>query len=141
MKVVLLKDIRGTGRAGAAITVADGHALNFLIPRGMAALATPTNLKQAEQKTAQLADERALASKLIAERMAALAQERIVFTKKANELGHLYDGLDAKEIAEKTQLPVDAISLEKPIKEIGEFEIPVSQGENFGKISIVIEAE
>lgn len=141
MKVVLLKDVRGTGRAGSAVTVADGHAMNFLIPRGMAALATATTLKFAETKSKQIEEERMLASKLITDRLAALAEDRIVFTKKANELGHLYDALDAKEIAEKTQLPVDAISLDRPLKEVGTFEVPVAAGDAFGSLTVVIEAE
>ncbi len=64
-----------------------------------------------------------------------------MITKKANEKNHLYDAVDADEIAAATKLPVEAIKLEKPIKEVGEFEIPVAMGESFGTIKIAIEAE
>ncbi|KND47408.1 MAG: ribosomal protein L9 [Parcubacteria bacterium C7867-004] len=141
MKVVLLKDVKNMGRAGSIIECSDGHALNFLMPRRMAAPATATNVKQAEMRAQQTIDRKELDVKLIEERLAALAEEKTVITKKANDKGHLYDAVDAREIAKAANLPVEAISLEKPIKELGEFEIPVAIGESFGKLTIVIAAE
>lgn len=141
MKVVLLKDVKNTGRAGAVVNCADGHAQNFLIPRGMAALATPANLKQAELRLKQDSDRKELDVKLIQDRLSALSEERIVILKKANEKGHLYDAVDAADVAKATDLPVDAIKIEKPFKELGTYDVPVSLGESFGKLSITIEAE
>ncbi len=141
MKVVLLKDVRDMGRAHSVHEVSDGHALNFLIPRKLAVLATSQNLKLAETKQKQVLEKRALDHTLVAERLAALAEEKIMITKKANEQGHLYDGVDAAEIAEAAALPEDAIKLEKSIKELGTHEIPVMVGESFGKIVIEIVAE
>lgn len=141
MKVVLLKDVKNTGRAGSVIECSDGHAINMLIPRGLAVVATPANLKIAELRTKQYADQKALDTKLIENRLNALAEGRIVIVKKANELGHLYDGVDAAEIAAATELPEEVIKLEKPIKELGEFAIPVAMGATFGSIVIFIEAE
>lgn len=141
MKVVLLKDVKDTGRAGSVIECSSGHALNFLIPRGMAAPATPANLKQAELRAKQSIDRKELDVKLVEQRLASLAEGSIAIVKKANEKGHLYDAVDAAEIAKATDLPEDAIRLEKPIKDLGTFEIPVSVGETFGKISITVTAE
>ncbi len=141
MKVVLLKDVKNMGLAGSVQDVTDGHAINLLIPRKLAVLATPAAMKRAEGMAAQDATRRELDAKLISERLEALAQERIVITKKANEQGHLYDAVDAKVIAAATQLPVDSIHIEKPFKELGTFEVPVAYGKDFGKLSIVIEAE
>lgn len=141
MKVVLLKDVKNTGRAGTVIECSDGHALNFLIPRGMAAPATAANLKQAEARLKQRAQTKELDAKLISDRLNALADGRIVITKKANEQGHLYDGVDAADIAAATELPEEAIKLEKPIKELGDFAVPVAMGADFGSIRVHIEAE
>jgi large subunit ribosomal protein L9 len=141
MKVVLLKDVKNTGLAGAVIDCSDGHGQNFLIPRGLAALATPTNIKQAELRSKQDIDRKELDVKLIQDRLSALSQEKTVIIKKANEKGHLYDAVDAADIAKATNLPVEAIKLEKPFKEIGTFDVPVSLGESFGKLSISIETE
>ena len=141
MKVVLLKDVKKTGRAGEVVECSDGHAQNFLIPRGMAALATPANMKRAELAKAQDAGRKALDAKLIEERLAALASEPVIIRKKANDKGHLYDAVDATDIAQAANIPEDAISLEKPFKEVGTFEVPVAFGESFGKLSITVEAE
>jgi large subunit ribosomal protein L9 len=140
MKVVLLKDVKNLGRAGSVQNVSDGHALNLLIPRKLAVLATPAAMKKAETVAAAANAKRDLDAKLIADRIAALAEGRVVITKKANEQGHLYDGVDAKDIAEATQLPVDAIDLDRPIKEAGEHDIPVAYGANFGTVRIAVEA-
>lgn len=141
MKVVLMKDIKGTGKAHTVVDVKDGFALHSLIPKGLAVAATTQTLKQADIRAKKAEADREIQAKLVEERLAALAETKLTFTKKANEQGHLYDGLDAKEIAEKAQIPADAIQLEKAIKELGTFEIPVSIGEQFGKFSVEVVAE
>lgn len=141
MKVVLLKDVRDMGRAHSVHEVSDGHALNFLIPRKLAVAATGANLKFAEAKQKQVVEKRVLDKKLVEERIAALADGKITIAKKANEQGHLYDGVDAAEIAAAAELPEDAIQLPKSIKELGTHEVPVAVGEEFGKITIEIVAE
>lgn len=147
MKVILIKDVKGVGRAHEEIEVADGHALNFLIPKGLAISATPSAIKEAELRRKQKTDRVALDATLLAQNISALAEARIVIRVKANEKGHLYDAVGEPEIikAAKEQahidIPEDAIKLEKPIKELGIFDVPVSAGEAFGKFSITIESE
>lgn len=141
MKVILTKDIKGTGRAHTVVDVKDGHALNLLIPRGHAVPATPAAMKHAETHAKRADEQRALSAKIVEERLAALAEGKVTFVKKANEKGHLYDAVDAAEIAEKANLPVDAIRIEKPFKELGEHEVAVAVGEQFGKFTIEIVAE
>jgi len=141
MKVVLTKDIRDVGRAHSVIEVADGHALNFLFPRKLAVPASASAVQHAEMRQKQVIDRKELDVKLITARVVALAEGRTTITKKANEQGHLYDGVDAAEIAAATELPEEVIKLEKPIKELGTFEIPVAGVEAFGTISIDIVAE
>ncbi len=141
MKIVLLKDVKNMGKAGTAHDVSDGHALNMLIPRGMAVLATGTTLARAEGIAKKDSDRKELEAKLISERLSALAEEKIVIIKKANEKGHLYETVGTSEIALVTKLPEEAIKLEKPIKELGTFDVAVSFGSDFGKISVTVEAE
>jgi len=141
MKVVLLKDVRDIGRAHTTVDVSDGHALNFLIPRKLAVPATSSALKQAAVRVQAVVDRKELDVKLVEERLAALAEETVTIAKKANEQGHLYDGVDAKEIAEAAKLPEEVIRIEKPFKELGTFEVPVSYGDAFGKFSIAVVAE
>jgi len=147
MKVILLKDVRGVGRAHEEVTTADGHALNFLIPKKLAIAATPVAMREAETRRKQATDRSALDTALVAQNIASLAEARIVIKAKANEKGHLYDAVGADDIQRaakeqvRVELPEDAIKLEKPIKELGTFDVPVSAGEVFGKFSITIEAE
>lgn len=147
MKVILMKDVKGVGRAHEEILAADGYALNFLIPKKLAVAATEAAKRGAELRRKQTSDRSVLDAALLAQNVASLAGARIVIRVKANEKGHLYDAVGESEIlaAAKEQVRVDlpegAIRLEKPIKEIGTFDVPVAVGELFGKFSITIEAE
>ena len=140
MKVILQRDVKGMGRAHEVIETSDGHALNFLIPQKLAVPATAGAQKTAEGRRAKAKERGEVATKLIEERLAYLGQNTITVQKKANEQGHLYDALDAKELAELAQLPVEAIRIEKPFKELGTVEVPVAVGDGFGSFSVVIEA-
>ncbi len=147
MKIVLTKDVKGIGSEHDTVDVADGHALNYLIPKGFAKAATPQARKEAELRLKQKADRSALDASLLAQNISALAEARIVIRAKANEKGHLYDAVGEREIvqAAKEQAHVDisedSIKLEKPIKALGTFAIPVATANTFGKFSITIEAE
>jgi large subunit ribosomal protein L9 len=147
MKIILTKDVKGIGRAHEEITAADGYALNYLIPKKLAVAATPVAKKEAETRRKQAVDRSLLDTALIAQNIAALAEARIVIKAKANEKGHLYDAVGANDILQavkeqaRIELPIDAIRLEKPIKELGTFDVPVSASGAFGKFAITIEAE
>lgn len=147
MKVILTKDVKGIGRAHDAVEAKDGHALNYLIPSKLAIPATPTAVKEAEYRRKQVTDRVAIDSALLTQNIAALAEARIVIKMKANEKGHLYDTVGESDISRAVKeqahidLPEDAIKLEKPIKELGAFDIPVATADTFGKFSITIESE
>lgn len=147
MKVILQRDVKDMGRTHDVVEAKDGFALNFLIPKKLAIPATPSALKEAEFRQKQVKERKTLDAKLLAQNIAALAEARIVIKAKANEKGHLYDAVGETEIVNaakesaRIDLPEDAIKLEKPIKELGTFNIPVSAGETFGSFSITVEAE
>ncbi len=147
MKVILTRDVKGVGRAHDEVTAADGYALNFLIPKKFAVAATEVAKKEAETRRKQATDRTALDTALLAQNIATLADAKIVIKAKANEKGHLYDAVGDSDIraAAKEQarvdLPEDAIKLEKPLKALGTFDVPVASGDVFGKFSITIEAE
>lgn len=147
MKVILTKDVKGIGRAHEEVTVADGYALNYLIPKKLSIAATPTARQEAETRRKQTVDQSALETALLAQNIQSLADANIVIKMKANEKGHLYNAVGEKEICEaaKSQahidLPSDIIKLEKPIKEVGVFTVPVATAHTFGKFSITVEAE
>ncbi len=147
MKVILIKDVKGIGRAHETVEAKDGHALNYLIPKKLAIPATPTAMKEAELRRRQAVDRTAIDSELLAQNISALVEARIVIRVKANEKEHLYDAVGKLDIAKAAKeqahidLPEDAIALEKPIKKLGTFDIPVATKDTFGKFSITIEAE
>ncbi len=125
MKVILLKDIKGTGKKGDILNASDGHARNYLLPRGLAKEATDGNVKELEHQNAskekRAAEELAEAKKLASE------IEKIVvqFKTKAGEGGRLFGSITNKDIAEelksKHQLDIDKkkIALEQPIRTLG----------------------
>lgn len=147
MKIILLKDVKGIGRAGESVEAKDGHALNYLIPKKLAVAATPAAIKEAELRRKQTEELAKIGAALLSQNVSELAEARIVIKVKANEKGHLYDAIGESDIsrAAKEQahidIPEEAIRLEKPLKELGTFDIPVAAAESFGKFSITIEAE
>ncbi len=147
MKVVLTKEVRNTGHAHDTVEVADGHALNFLIPKKFAVRATPAAVRAAEVRKAKASADQQVQEQLLVQNLETLAEARIVITMKANEKGHLYDAVGVPEILvavkEQTtvELPQDVVRIEHPFKEVGTHDVPVARGESFGKFSIIIEAE
>ena len=147
MKVILIKDVKGLGRAHEEVTTADGYALNCLIPKKLAIAATAVAMKEAETRRKQVVDRSSVDAALLTQNIAALVEARVVIKMKANEKGHLYDAVDTADISKAAKeqahidLPEEVIKLEKPIKELGTFEIPVASAETFGKFSITVEAE
>lgn len=147
MKVVLIKDVRNIGRAHETVEAKDGYALNYLIPKKLAVAATSGALREAGARQRKVEVKRELEASLIAQNIAALADARIVIRAKANEKKHLYDAVGEREILAavkeqaRVELPEGAVKLEKPIKELGAYTIPVSAGETFGSFSIIVEAE
>lgn len=147
MKVILTKDVKNIGYAHEVVTVSDGYALNFLLPKKFAEYATPSATKAAIIRKGKADSDKALQEQLLAQNIETLAEKNITFTMKANEKGHLYNAVGVQEILDTVheqahvELPKDAIRLEHPIKEIGEHNIPLAHGKLFGKFSITINAE
>jgi large subunit ribosomal protein L9 len=147
MKVILIKDVKDMGRAYEEVTTSDGYALNYLIPKKLAIAATPVARQQAETRRKQVVDRSTIDAALLTQNIAALAEARIVVKAKANEKGHLYNAVGESEIAKAAKeqahidLPESVIKLEKPIKELGTFDIPVASADTFGKFQVTVEAE
>lgn len=131
MKVLLLKDVAELGDAGEIYAVAGGYARNYLMPRGLAVLATKGAMKQAEEiKEAGL--RRRARERANAEAQAhVIAGKRLVFAANAGENDRLYGSVTAAEIAEKlgevAGFEVDRrrIELEHPIRDLGIHEVSI----------------
>jgi len=147
MKVILLKDVAKLGRKYDTKDVSSGHALNLLIPQGLAISATTEAVKRIEVLKAQTEGERKVHEDLLVMNVKGLDGITLNVSGKANEKGHLFAGLHreaiAEEIFKQTKLQVDPsfIQLEHPLKEIGEHVIEVKGGGKSAKFKVVIEAK
>lgn len=126
MKVLLIKDVYKLGRAGDVKKVADGYGRNFLIPQGMAVLATEGALKQAERIRQKAADARALLNEEMGVVAEALAKLQLSFGARAGETGKLYGSITTQDVAtaisEKTRFEVKKQQVDmQPIRNLGEF--------------------
>lgn len=100
MKIILTENIKGLGRIGEVKEVKSGYAVNFLVPRNMAILATSENLKKVESlKKAR--EERVIAElEKMKEVAGKLKNIRITVEAKADEKGHLYAAVTSEKISE-----------------------------------------
>lgn len=124
MKVLLIKDVYKLGRAGDIKKVADGYGRNFLIPQGLAVLATPGTLKQAERIRSQAEIRRAALNEELKDMAARINGLRLNFFAKAGDTGKLYGSITAEDIAkavqEKTRYEVRRQQIEmQPIRNLG----------------------
>ncbi len=132
MKVILKQDVKSQGKKGDLINVSDGYARNYLLPKGLAILATPQTLndlegkKGAEQYKRNLEEQKATN---IAER---LKEIKVSFKAKAGKEGKLFGSITSKDVAEalKAQFNIDVdkrkIDLPDGIKTCGIREVKVT---------------
>ena len=148
MKVILQQDVKGQGKKGQLIEASDGYALNFLLPRKLAILATPENVNTMKmQDKARKAQE--AAEKAEAEAVAAKLREITVkVTAKAGSGGRLFGAVTSKEIADslKAQQGIDIaktkIVQDEPIKSFGTYELKVKLGyEVSGTLKVMVTEE
>lgn len=130
MKVLLLKDVYKLGHAGEVKRVADGYGRNYLLPQGLAVLATPGALKQAERIRAEAAARRqALNRELsaVAERLQGVV---LTFAAKASETNKLYGSISPQMIAEALSAKIGSEIHRRqvdtqPLRALGEFKVPI----------------
>ena len=130
MKVILIDEIRGLGGRGDVVTVKDGYARNYLIPKKLAREATPGNLKSVEQerkKWALLAQEEKTKAQKAAESVQGI---KVTIQKRVGESGQLFGSVTANDIADALEakgIDVDKrrIELTHPIKTIGTHDVDV----------------
>ncbi len=125
MKILLLKDVYKLGRAGDVKKVADGYGRNYLLPKGLAVLATPGALKQAEHIRAQATVRRAQLNQEMGSVAEVLSKVVLAFPSKAGETGKLYGSITSQMIADaikaKTGISVERHQIDiEPIRTLGE---------------------
>ena len=126
MKVLLIKDVYKLGRAGDVKKVADGFGRNFLLPQGMAVLATVGALKQVEHIRAKATSRRSELNNEMSGLAGQLEGLIVTFPAKAGETGKLYGSITsamvADELTKKVGQTVDRHVVElQPIRTLGDF--------------------
>ncbi len=147
MKVILIENVPGLGSMGEIKEVATGYARNYLIPKGLAVVATPSSIQEwkarLEARAAREAREAQQAAEL-AERMSSLT---LTFHAKAGPTGRLYGSVTTAEIAEKLEqelgVPIDRRKiLSDPLREIGEHTVAVRLAHGVeAQVRVVVEPE
>ena len=131
MKVILLQDVKSLGKKGDIVTVNDGYARNYVIPKKIGLEATQKNLndlKLQKKREEKLAAERLAAAKELAGQLEGL---KIEVTMRAGEGGKVFGSIASKEIAEQAkkqhglELDKKKIVLEEPIKTFGMHEVEI----------------
>ena len=131
MKIILLQDVEGLGKAGDLKEVANGYARNYLLPRHLAAGATPGLIANRAQRIA--AEQRKIEKQTEANRQLAerLGQVSLTVKAKVGRQGRLYGSITSQDIAAYLQqaenLTIDRrlIEMPEPIRTLGTFTIPV----------------
>ena len=135
MEVILREDIEKLGNRGEVVKVAPGYARNFLIPKKLAVAATDSNKKIVEQerqahlrKEAKLEGEAQDLSKL-------MTGVSVTITQKAGENDQLFGSVTSKDVADALaakNFTIDRrkVQLDEPIKQLGEYKVPVKLHKN-----------
>lgn len=125
MKVILLKDVKGTGKKGEMKEVSDGYARNFLLPKKMAIVADNTAVKELNEKNKAAENKAQKEYEAAVELGKKMEEMNIVMYSKAGDGGRLFGSITSKDIAEQLKkqhgVEVDKrkISLDEPIRVLG----------------------
>jgi large subunit ribosomal protein L9 len=145
MKVIFLKDVPRVGKKYDIKEVNDGYALNFLFPSKLAEMATTKTMTDLERRQKEIVVEREVQEGLLLRNLEEIKGKVITIKGKANDKGNLFSSIHKKEIKEeleknhRIEIGEEFIILEKPIKEIGEFEIPIEIKHKKSSFKLIVE--
>jgi large subunit ribosomal protein L9 len=142
VELLLIQSVEHLGHQGDVVEVKLGYAMNYLLPQGMATIATEHHKRMVEKHRAQLeAIEKARMAKLY-ELAAELGKQSITIEANANDEGHLYGSVNAVDIASALKrsgfhISTDQVRLTGPLKELGLYTIKIHLGTNIeGEVKI-----
>lgn len=145
MKVILMENVQGKGKAGDIVSVNDGYARNFLFPKKLAKEATPQNLNAAKLRIAAIDHKKAVDKQNAEEVAAELSGAVIKINGKRGDSGRLFGAVTSKEVAaalkEQLGYDIDKKKFTVPtIKELGEYEVTVKvYADTSAKIKVIVE--
>lgn len=133
MKLILIKDVKDLGMAGAIITVKNGYGRNYLLPQKYAVMATRDALKKIGAIKADAEKVRNVKLEENKAKLAKISDMTLTYNRKADENGNLYGSVTEFDIVESikekgVEINKNNVNIEKHIKEIGDSEVIVSFG-------------
>ena len=146
MRVIMLKDVRGVGRAYEVKNVADGYAINFLFKQKFAEPATPEKVAAIEAKQKAHEAELAKAEEELTKKVQSLRGKRIKIAARATEKGGLFKQISPKDIAHqivvehKVAVPETAVLLPEHLKTVGEHTVALHSKTVKAEITLEITA-
>ncbi len=142
MKVILTKDVPSLGKAGEVKEVKKGYGFNYLLPEGLAELATPGALKSVKHIVARAEKERAEALAKLSGAVQAVDGRSVTIPMKSKE-GKLFGSVTKAAIAKALggEVSEDMIVLEHPIKALGEYSVSVVAGSARATVKLSIVSE
>ncbi len=147
MKILLCKDIDKLGWLGDVVEVAEGYARNYLLPQRLATQATEANVRAMAEEKAKGAEQRKLEGKRLEVAMKAVEGAEAVVAAKANEQGHLFGSVTAREIAANLreqgfEIADKLVHLPGHIKEVGTHPVSIKfSPELVATVNVVVVAE
>ncbi len=149
MEVILKEEIPNVGKMGEVVRVRDGYARNYLLPRGLVAVANKKNLKGFEHQKRVVASQKDRVVKQAQGLVEKLSQISLVITVKTGEEGKLFGSVTNIDIekalkAKGVEIERRRIHLAEPIKVVGDYEVPVrftADVQAIVKVSVVSEAK
>ncbi len=131
MKVILSDDVEKLGRKGDIVTVADGYARNFLVPQGLAMVATRGSIKQADLMQRARAERDEREKKAAAGKVSHLGSSPVYISARAGEEGRLFGSVTKSDVAraieDQLEEKIDRhnIRLDDPIRSLGQHQVEV----------------
>ena len=147
MKVLLCEDVNKLGWLGDIVDVTEGYARNYLLPQGLATVATEGNIRSLAKEKGKRAVQRIAESKRLEKAAEAVKGAEAVLAAKANEQGHLFGSVTEKHIAANLrdqgfEVADSVVKLPEHIKQIGTHEVILKYSDEIKvPVSVVVVAE
>ncbi len=150
MKLILKQSVANLGEAGAVVDVKPGYGRNYLVPQGLAYVASAENIQRLEAEQVRAQEKRRRDLLEAGRRAAQVEALGLTFTERAGEDGKLFGSVTAANVAEAAnasgdldfELDKKLVILEEPLKELGSFEVPVRLHADVEvSISVLVERE
>ena len=147
MKVLLCEDVNKLGWLGDVVEVSEGYARNYLLPQGIAKVATQGNIKAIAEQKAERAQQRLRERSRQEKAAEALEGAEAVLAAKANEQGRLFGSITADQIAANLreqgfQVADDVVDLPEHIKDVGTHTVTLKFADDLtATVSVVVVAE